>query len=472
METYRWDYYRVGHSGEHITAVMEGNSLNNGHYMYVRQLKADGLFDRGEINWKDLAQRLGYKSGEALRSQFKREKNKRGDDLEQAMSADGNGEMGESDNEREQTSYRELDDAIHVICDSRRIRTKQDVIDHFNIDTNMWEVKEFTIRTSEVTRKDKSGEWHVQGKEVSGEVYDSGKMLVIPLVHTETKFVRKIQEDGISLEKIDEFFKNIDLKQAKKFSETRQYKDGGLVLEIDLADVHVGNESLSFDELRNRVVNLISEIKHRSVGLTFEKIYLVQLGDILHFDNFGRQTTSGTHVTYGMNFHTMFESAMELMIWVIEELSSISKVEVINIYGNHDKINSYTLAKAIDAYFRMNKDVVIDATPNIRKFRKIGVSSVAFLHGDMPKSNIYDVFQKEARKLFGETLYSELHLGHLHHEISLEKSGVIVRYVPSITIPDEWHRANGYTGAKQGTHCFLWDLEKGLKNIWIIPANR
>jgi hypothetical protein len=39
---------------------------------------------------------------------------------------------------------------------------------------------------------------------------------------------------------------------------------------------------------------------------------------------------------------------------------------------------------------------------------------------------------------------------------------VIIRYLPSITIPDEWHRGSGYTGAKQATHCFLWDYEKRI----------
>jgi hypothetical protein len=280
----------------------------------------------------------------------------------------------------------------------------------------------------------------------------------------------KVQSD-LSLNDIDEFFKNYEPKNYSVYSGTYQYRTGGLVLEIDLADAHVGNESLSFEELEKRIVNLIKEIKFRCAGLNFEKIYLVQLGDVLHFDSYSRQTTSGTQVTYGSTFHTMFENAMKLLIWVIEELSTISKVEVINIYGNHDRINSYTLAKTLEAYFRNNKDVVIDACPDVRKFRKIGVSSVAFIHGDMPKSNLYSTFQKEARKLYGETTYSEIHAGHIHHDHSLEKDGMIIRYVPSVTVPDEWHKLNGYTGAKQGTHCFLWDLEKGLTDIWIIGVH-
>jgi hypothetical protein len=418
----------------------------------------DGLFQSGKIKWIDLAQEMGYPSGESMRSQFRREKKKRGDPTMDEVKNSNNSNSGENVTSTPVPVYRETveikeDGKIHsdrlIQIESMDLRTPEKLLNAHGFDPEKW------VLVNAINNY-----WNGMRPKDAGLVtlYQS-KIIVKP----------KIQND-LSFEDINSFFENFVPKTFSPLSEIRQYQDGGLVLEIDLADAHVGNESLPFDELKQRIVNLITEVKSRCKGLLFEKIYLVQLGDVCHFDSYGRTTTSGTQVTYSSGFHEMFDNALDLMIWVINELSSISKLEVINIYGNHDKINSYTLAKTLEAYFRNNENVLIDATHEIRKFRKFGVSSVSFIHGDMPKSNIYSTFQKEARKLFGETLYSEQHLGHLHHEVSLEKDGVISRWLPSITIPDEWHKASGYTGAKQGTHCFVWNLQKGLSDIWMIPC--
>lgn len=423
-------------------------------------------YKEGKINWKEQADKFGFASKEAVRSQFKRERRKRGDAPVSTI------EHEEELEQREKTIYTESDDSIHIVCDSKRIVTREDVIEHFNVDLNVWKVKEFTVKTSEGYRKDRKVKWEVSGGTVvDGRVEDSGKMLVVPLMHTETKFVRKEAND-VSFEDVDKFFEKYNAVSLSQFSVPRQYSQGGLILEIDLMDAHVGNESVTFEELKRRIENLIGDIHRKTVGLSLEKIILVQGGDLFHFDTYGRTTTSGTLVTYGSDEFTMFDNGLLLMTWVINELSKISKVEMINIYGNHDRASSYMLAKTLEVGFKNDPNVKIDASHEMRKFGKIGSTSVAWIHGDMPKANIFGTFQKEARKLFGETLYSECHLGHLHHDMSNEKDGVIYRWLPSITIPDQWHKDNGYTGAKQGTQCFLWDTQNdGHVDIWMIPVH-
>jgi hypothetical protein len=407
--------------------------------------------------WEEIAKENGISSGKVLKDRWSRIKKSGNKNF-----------MGnkESNVEKESTTFTETDDAIHVVCDSKRIKTKEDVINFFNIDTNIWKIKEFTVRTSEGYRKDRKVDWNVSdGVVVNGDVKDSGKILIVPMMHTETKLVRREMND-ISFKEIDEFFKEYKPVNYANNPKTKQYKNNGLVLEIDLADLHVGNESLTFEQVRERIAYLIQDIKERTSNLLLEKIILVQLGDIMHFDGVNRTTTGGTLVTYGDNFKDAWDNAVSLLIWVIEQLSQITKVEVINIYGNHDKSSSYTIAKAVEIAFSKNKNVVIDANHNIRKYRVIGKSLVAFIHGDMPPKNIKSIIQREARKEFGNTEYAEIHLGHLHHEHSVEADGVIMRYLPSITVPDDWHEANGFTGAKQGTMSFLWHPEKGLIETW------
>jgi len=116
--------------------------------------------------------------------------------------------------------------------------------------------------------------------------------------------------------------------------------------------------------------------------------------------------------------------------------------------------------------YRNYPNVLVDASHLSRKFRKIGNNLVLWNHGDMAKQNAYSLIQREARKEFGETKYAEIHSGHFHSQQTVEKDGVIIRYLPTTTPTDVWHYENGYTGNTESTTSFLWDKNLGLREIW------
>lgn len=402
------------------------------------------------LSWNDLAQLFDIPSGKILKDRYFRAKSKmKFSETPIKYEAEKNNPIPEFKETLEmKEDGTQISDRL-VEMSLEESKSPEFVLNAHGYDSDLWEL----VNAS-------SNMWHgLRPDDMGLRVLMQSKIIVKP----KTK-------SSLSLSDIDEFFNNFQWNRIAEISLTRQYKKGSQILEIDWADNHIGNESLPFSEIQKRTRNLVSEVISRCSGLTLEKIVLAQLGDVLHFDNYQRHTTSGTEVTYGGDYYTSFDNALDLFIWVVKELSSVAPVEVVNIYGNHDKVSSYALAKALEAFFKNDDNIQIDTSHEKRKFRKFGVSSVCFVHGDMPKKNLYSTFQKEGRKLFGETIFSEIHVGHLHHEIASEEHGVIVRYVPSITLPDEWHVDNGYTGAKQGTHCFLWDQQKGLSDIWMIPC--
>ena len=61
--------------------------------------------------------------------------------------------------EEEGATFEQGDDFINVICASRRMLTKEDVIREFKIDTDLWEVEKFKVKTSEGYRKDRRVKW-------------------------------------------------------------------------------------------------------------------------------------------------------------------------------------------------------------------------------------------------------------------------------------------------------------------------
>lgn len=424
-------------------------------------------------SWAELAEEFGYGSPEKLRGWFRREKIRRESFLSSPETSvekdfsDVDGDMVED----EKTIYTETDNGLSIVCASRRIKTKDDIIKEFGIDESVWKIQSFTVKSSEGYRKDRKVQWEVSnGVVLSGKVEDSGKMLIVPMYHTKTNLVKKTPED-IDYGDIEQFFKKLEseisIVKRGKTVPMSNYNKNGKVLEIDLADLHVGNDS-SIESTQMKMNQLLSNLEKRIGETKFKKIMLVQLGDLFHFDTYNRTTTGGTSITTTTKYFTMWEKGVEMIIDFINGLSRFAPVEVINVYGNHDKISSFTAAKSLEMYFRHDDNVEIDATHEKRKYRKIGRSLIGFVHGDMPKNNVYSLLQREARKMFAETDFFEIHLGHFHHEYSSEKDGVIIRYLPTTADTDEWHNDQGYTGNKRTTTCFIWDEERGLEEQWWI----
>jgi hypothetical protein len=418
-------------------------------------------------SWAQLSKEYDFGDPEKLRGQFRREKNRRinGVKTPTLINVPDVGEI---------SSYTEAENYIHVVCDVERIMEQDDIIKQFNIDLEKWKIKSFTIKTSEGYRKDRKVQWNVEdGKVISGHVDDSGKMLIVPMYHVSLELTRKtIEEETMTFDKVMSFFENYQskTKSVSKFN-ARGYDKNGMVLEINMADFHIGNIGVGMNNessIFEKVDYIVSDILSRIKNVKISKIILVQNGDILNFDTKGRTTTSMTHTvtTDGSTNYEIFDIGANVLIGVIDKLEIFAPVEVIGIYGNHDKISSYMLMKAIEFYYRENKNVLVDAGHGSRKFRKFGNNLVFWQHGEMSAKNIKSIIQREARREFGETKFAEIHLGNYHHQQTLEADGVIIRYLPSIAPTDEWHYDEGYTGAIQSVVSFLWDLNTGLREMW------
>jgi len=409
----------------------------------------------GEPFWKKLAEQWGYVSGDAIRCAFLRERKKRG------IKSDD--PINEINLNKETTSYSESDDYINIVCSSKRIKTKEDVISEFGIDTDIWKLEKFVVKTDEAWRKDRKVDWHVtEGHVTSGDVRDSGKILLVPLTRIECRFIRKTLEH-ISLDEVSEMFKtyNFSIPSFK----SKQYLPSDEILEIIITDTHLGSDANHSPE--QRLIKAITDTLNKIGKRVFDKTYLVLLGDIFHYDTQKKTTTAGTIVTTnGMTPYQVFDLGLSTLIQVINDLVSVSEVEVIFIPGNHDYLSSYTLVKSIEAYFKDLHGVSFDTGHKSRKYRVMGNSLIGWMHGDMPKSRASNWLQVEAREEWGQVKYSEIHSGNFHSQHGKEDGGIILRYVPGLTDIDEWHYDNGYVGAVRSLVSFVWNKEKGLSEIW------
>ena len=281
--------------------------------------------------------------------------------------------------------------------------------------------------------------------------------------------VRPKTNKDFSLSDIDKFFSNYKHIPVKSNYEPKGYDINGVIVEINIADIHIGNaeHSKTHETIEDRVNYVIEDILKRVGNIKVKSFYLVQLGDVLQYDTEGRTTTGGTRITYnGDSNSTIFDKAASVLINAVEKLKNIAPVELICIYGNHDRILSYGLSKAIEFYYRNDKYVSVDAGHDTRKFRKFGNNLVFWQHGDMSKKNLKSILYREAREEYGQTRFAEIHCGHWHHQQTMEEDGMIIRYLPSLTSADEWHQLSGYVGAVMSVCSFVWDLETKLRDIW------
>ena len=405
--------------------------------------------DKNKPFWNDLAEEFGYANGETLRAAFKREKKKRG--------------VSDTHSD-EKTTYEQGDDYINIVCSSRRIKTKDDVIKEFGIDMTKWKIEKFIIRTDEAWRKDRKVEWDVDNGNVThGHVRDSGKILLVPLNRVEVRFV-PLEIDDVQFSDIVSMFSKKESISA--FVESKpKLKKSQEVLEIDVCDLHFGSDANHSPE--KRFEDAVSDVIARIGDRKFEKIYLALLADIFHYDNFQKATTAGTLVsTNELSPYQIFDMGIDSFARVISRLSEIAPVEVPYIAGNHDRMSGYYLVKTLEALFSKNKYVTFDAEHKSRKYRVIGNTLLGWMHGDIPKARSTSWIQVEAREEWGKTKYTEIHAGNFHSQSGKEDGGVILRYLPALTNIDQWHYDKGYLGAVRSMTSFVWDKELGLREIW------
>jgi len=402
------------------------------------------------VSWQDLAERFGYENGDQLRSSFKMARKKMG------IPSHGIGSTKTVVGGNELPHYKETveikgngevtSDRLIEICEEDSKSPESVMIAH-KFDPTKWRLV--------ICRNNL---WHMQKKGGTRLLCYQSRITVAP---------RKPNE--ITFAEVDKFFNKYTPKVHAPKRGLVDHIQKGRVLEICIPDLHVGADSAdpnrSDESIKDAFAKVIKDIYYRINGRDLDKIYLVFMGDIMHYDTANKTTTSGTQISSNMNFPNIFEIATSMIIDGIDLFSGIAPVEVPYIKGNHDGVAGYMLMKSIENYYRMDDNVVIDSDPISRKFRKIGNSLIGWCHGNMAKANITTWLQKEARKEYGETKYAEVHAGHFHSQNTVDKDGIVLRYLPTITPTDSWHYDRGFVGAVKSTISFLWGSD-GLLEMW------
>jgi len=313
----------------------------------------------------------------------------------------------------------------------------------------------------------KSNIWNVYSKQDGIQELYSSKIVVKPRV-------------DISLEEIKEFYEELLNTYSSPIIKKYENKKG-LMFELPIVDLHLGKFSTSdivSEEYNTQIARdcfnkVIDTCISRLHGVNIEKIIFPIGNDFFHYDAVTSTTTGGTPQDTDVKHQTLFKNGVLLLIDGITKLSKELKVpiEVFCIQGNHDFLSSYHALMSLWCYFHNNENVCVNLGTSPRKYVQFGKCLLGFAHGDKEKKRIEKIMQVEAAEMWGNTVYREFHLGHLHSEQVIEDVGIIIRNLSSVTGTDAWHHNLGYIGAIRKCTCFLWDKENGLDSTFNVVIN-
>lgn len=335
---------------------------------------------------------------------------------------------------------------IVEITDGRPI-TPEIIMQAHKLDPSCWDVVSFTSNT-----------WQSQGKDEN----------VLDLCQSKLTVKLKKQKE-ITLEEIDIYF---DKKRFKPIIPPTNYKfiEDGSVLEITYVDPHNGllawrvetGEDYDLKIARERFIKCAWDIRNRCEGKKIKAIKLCFLGDILHTANDNQTTEKNTLQQVDGRYPKITDTTEETIVDFITIVKDVAPVEVVWVSGNHSRTSEYLVMRCVSKSF---SDVTFDISPNPIKQIKIGNALIGLTHGDMPKKNITNNVDREAR-MIGGIKFIEQHCGHYHSEITSWVNGIIVRYLPSLCSSSAWEHQQGYLNFK-AMISFVWSETNGIQEYWV-----
>lgn len=312
----------------------------------------------------------------------------------------------------------------------------------------------------------------------------------------QSKLTVKPINQGITFKEIDKHFKNLD-RTYNTPAVVPVIRNGSLMAEINISDLHLGKlawhgdtpENYDYKIARQVFYQIVSEAYQELKDKPIEYITFVWSNDFFNSDTIDQTTTAGTRQDTDVRWQKLFNVGVEMLVSAVDMLAigkdedgnpkGIAPVKTFYTPSNHDEVNGYHALKYVDAWFRNDPNVEVNTDAYPRKYQLYGNTLIGYTHGDKENSKgtkekasrLASLMPIEASELWSKSKFREFHAAHLHSEQMIEEiNGVIVRRISSPTAADTYHTTYGYLGAVRKAQVFIYDKEKGLKQVINIPV--
>lgn len=242
----------------------------------------------------------------------------------------------------------------------------------------------------------------------------------------------------------------------------------GKIAVLGLFDLHYGRKGIEGDHFKSRedFENVIFQLCKKLKYMSLEKIIVPVGQDFLNSDTISGTTTHGTPQDNSLWWNEMITDGIVMLMWAIEMLEEYADVEVVYNEGNHDKVLSYAIIKALEARYYDSKNITVDTTPHPRKYIVHGETLVGLCHGQQ-ENKLSTLMQVEVPELWGRSKHRYIMAGHFHHLSMLEADGVNVIRCPSLAFQDRWTQGKGFLGSSSSMATIIYS-KQGLDDIWLM----
>ena len=248
--------------------------------------------------------------------------------------------------------------------------------------------------------------------------------------------------------------------KAKGKKPKSKSKNSELATAIIVGDAHLGlyawgeecgGESYDLSKSREHILQAVRNLVERSVD--GENGIFINVGDWYHANTKVPTTPmSGNLLDVDSRFGKVARAGAELQRECINMmLEKFPHVTVINAKGNHDPDAAVWLNMLTEAYFENEPRVTV--VNNSKKFlhHQWGDTSLFIYHGERSRRSQYEYVTSAYRKEFGDSEFSYILTGHIHHVTKEELGGCLFESFGTLTAKDAYHADNLYTAARTMT---------------------
>lgn len=192
-------------------------------------------------------------------------------------------------------------------------------------------------------------------------------------------------------------------------------------------DVHIGKHCelirTGNDYTPDKAVNQVLEGQAKLFALTkpfgVSDILLPMGNDVVHVDNNGHTSTSGTPQDAYGSVESMMMLAAEMYIRSIEEWAKTHNVWLAHIHSNHDRVAGWSVSQLVATYFRNHPRVhahpdSINQTPF--KYFLFANDLIVFTHGEAKSEEILGTIQEEILLIGKPINRIYVYIAHKHHK--------------------------------------------------------
>ena len=181
-----------------------------------------------------------------------------------------------------------------------------------------------------------------------------------------------------------------------------------------------------------------------------------QGGDFLHWDDAQAPITpfSGNVLDGDSRTQKVVRVAIKVLRRVTKMLLESHKhVHIVMAEGNHDPASSIWLREMFAALYEDEPRITVDLSPDPYYCFEFGKTSLFFHHGHKRKiDNIDAVFAAKFREVFGRTVHSYGHMGHLHKKAVIESNLMEITQHRTLASPDSYATRGGWISGRSASH--------------------